>query len=103
MITLTELLWQFHFDAQKDDLWNVDTELPRLNEVISGRVYRDVVKDRIHSYVKGRYANEWDEDDHVRLASIRRCIPHMVDNGGVWPRDVEWLVSQLEKYKNILK
>jgi hypothetical protein len=35
------------------------------------------------------------QDFNERLASIKRCIPHMADVGGIWPRDVEWLIGQL--------
>jgi len=36
-------------------------------------------------------------DFQERLASIKRGIRHMADIGGVWPRDVDWLIQELER------
>lgn len=34
-------------------------------------------------------------DFQERLASIERGLPQMADVGGVWPRDVRWLIAEL--------
>jgi hypothetical protein len=38
-----------------------------------------------------------EQDFRERLASIKRCIPLMHDVGGIWPRDVEWLIAELDR------
>jgi hypothetical protein len=44
----------------------------------------------------------WTDDDAQRLASLKRCLPHMVgDVGGIWPRDVEWLISRAERFGEV--
>lgn len=42
------------------------------------------------------------EDDRERIASIKRCLPHMVgkvrgDVGAIWPRDVEFMLALIDR------
>lgn len=46
---------------------------------------------------------EAEQDFKERLASLKRCIPYMLgDVGSIWPRDVEWLVKELESARSTL-